>query len=112
MLLGSKGSILLLNAFGKLQIPSHDFNSFHLSNTIQASVLIVSDAARNVIRVQPSFNQMGHSDVIPINPAPKNGVSKKEKLPRPPNAFILYRQHHHPLIKAKNPGFHNNQICM
>ena len=35
----------------------------------------------------------------------------KAKVARPPNAFILYRQHHHPLIKAKYPDIHNNQIC-
>lgn len=33
------------------------------------------------------------------------------KVPRPPNAFILYRQHHHPMVKQNNPGVHNNQIC-
>lgn len=34
------------------------------------------------------------------------------KIKRPPNAFILYRQHHHPMVKAANPELHNNQICM
>jgi len=33
------------------------------------------------------------------------------KVPRPPNAFILYRQHHHPIVKKQNPNIHNNQIC-
>lgn len=37
--------------------------------------------------------------------------AKPEKIPRPPNAFILYRQHHHPLIKAAHPEYHNNDIC-
>lgn len=36
---------------------------------------------------------------------------KLAKVPRPPNAFILYRQEHHPLVKAENPDFHNNDIC-
>jgi hypothetical protein len=36
---------------------------------------------------------------------------KKEKIPRPPNAFILYRQHHHNRVKAKNRGITNNGIC-
>ncbi|KAI9740000.1 MAG: hypothetical protein M1835_003180 [Candelina submexicana] len=34
------------------------------------------------------------------------------KIPKPPNAFILYRQHHHPLVKASNPSLHNNQISI
>lgn len=37
--------------------------------------------------------------------------SKGAKIPRPPNAFILYRQHHHPKIKEAYPDFQNNDIC-
>ncbi|KAI5299211.1 Cytosolic Fe-S cluster assembly factor nar1, partial [Ascosphaera pollenicola] len=37
---------------------------------------------------------------------------KRQKIPRPPNAFILYRQHYHPIIKAKHPDFHNNDISI
>jgi hypothetical protein len=37
--------------------------------------------------------------------------TKDERIPRPPNAFILYRQHYHPLVKRAHPEFHNNQIC-
>lgn len=33
------------------------------------------------------------------------------KVPRPPNAFILYRKDHHHHVKDANPGIHNNQIC-
>jgi HMG (high mobility group) box len=36
---------------------------------------------------------------------------KQAKIPRPPNAFILYRQAYHPLVKAENPEIHNNDIC-
>lgn len=42
----------------------------------------------------------------------KKGSGKKAKIPRPPNAFILYRQHYHPIIKEAHPEFHNNDICM
>lgn len=38
-------------------------------------------------------------------------AAKVAKVPRPPNSFILYRQHHHPIIKAQNPDYHNNRIC-
>ena len=37
--------------------------------------------------------------------------SKKNRIPRPPNAFILYRKHHHPGLKAAKPELHNNEIC-
>ncbi|KAI5290442.1 hypothetical protein KEM54_001531 [Ascosphaera aggregata] len=36
--------------------------------------------------------------------------TKRQRIPRPPNAFILYRQHYHPIVKAQNPSFHNNDI--
>ncbi|KAF2433001.1 hypothetical protein EJ08DRAFT_584522 [Tothia fuscella] len=34
----------------------------------------------------------------------------KAKIPRPPNAFILYRKHQHPVVKANCPGIINNDI--
>ncbi len=37
---------------------------------------------------------------------------KKSKVPRPPNAFILYRQKHHPILKAQQPHLVNNQISV
>jgi hypothetical protein len=33
------------------------------------------------------------------------------KVPRPPNAFILYRQRHHPRVKETYPDLSNNEIC-
>ncbi|RHZ43151.1 HMG-box domain-containing protein [Aspergillus thermomutatus] len=40
------------------------------------------------------------------------GPMKAPKVPRPPNAFILYRQHHHPKIKEEYPDFSNNDISI
>ena len=40
-----------------------------------------------------------------------SGGSKSDKIPRPPNAFILYRQHLHPSVKADHPDYENNKIC-
>lgn len=36
---------------------------------------------------------------------------KSAKVPRPANAFILYRKDHHESVKLAHPGIHNNQIC-
>lgn len=33
------------------------------------------------------------------------------KVPRPPNAFILYRKDKHAQLKASFPDIHNNEIC-
>jgi hypothetical protein len=61
-----------------------------------------------MVRIMPANFHLGHlSETTP----PKQPVAKKDKTPRPPNAFILYRQRHHPLLKAKYPTLHNNQIC-
>ncbi|UKZ47569.1 hypothetical protein TrVGV298_001792 [Trichoderma virens] len=36
--------------------------------------------------------------------------SKPTKIPRPPNAYILYRKDRHNIVKAANPGITNNEI--
>ncbi|KAM0458040.1 hypothetical protein ACHAO4_002761 [Trichoderma viride] len=36
--------------------------------------------------------------------------SKPAKIPRPPNAYILYRKDRHNIVKAANPGITNNEI--
>lgn len=37
--------------------------------------------------------------------------SSSTKVPRPPNSFILYRQHHHHAVTADNPDLKNTEIC-
>jgi hypothetical protein len=34
-----------------------------------------------------------------------------DKIPRPPNAWILYRKHHHSVVLEANVGISNNEIC-
>lgn len=59
----------------------------------------------------------GHAFVpLPRPPRPEfesveKSQAKSSKIPRPPNAFILYRKAHHEAVKVANPGIHNNQIC-
>ncbi|CAG8474666.1 11923_t:CDS:2, partial [Cetraspora pellucida] len=60
------------------------------------------------------------SDDFPSSTSPTNTSSnitfsskqnrKKPYIPRPPNSFILYRQHHHPLILNQHPGINNSEI--
>jgi hypothetical protein len=35
----------------------------------------------------------------------------RNKIPRPPNAWIMYRKHHHAACLEANVGISNNQIC-
>ena len=44
------------------------------------------------------------------NPTAKIAKARMARVPRPPNAFILYRQHHHHRIKSENPDIKNNEI--
>jgi len=35
----------------------------------------------------------------------------RNTVARPPNCFIIFRTHLHPLVVRDNPGVHNNVIC-
>ncbi|MCJ1385714.1 hypothetical protein MMC17_008837 [Xylographa soralifera] len=96
LVIGQQGLEVLANRFRAL---------------IQAPVSILEDTATGVIRMYPTRNPKGRVTVDEA-PEPQAPVDKKNKIPRPPNAFILYRQAHHPVIKALYPEMHNNQISV
>ena len=72
---------------------------------------IFEDPDRGIIQIMPSRHEQGHDELILGARDPKVKTVKTPKVARPPNAFILYRQHHHPLLKSQHPDLHNNQIC-
>ena len=91
------------------------------------STLIIENSA--IINACPSVFDDNISNTIRILPPPTMNGSKerviescegifpestkpKQKIPRPPNAFILYRQHFHPSMKKQFPDLHNNELCM
>ncbi|KAF4984448.1 hypothetical protein FZEAL_411 [Fusarium zealandicum] len=43
-------------------------------------------------------------------PKAKPVPAKQAKIPRPPNAYILYRKERHSMVKDMNPGITNNEI--
>ncbi|KAL2172582.1 hypothetical protein VTG60DRAFT_4701 [Thermothelomyces hinnuleus] len=50
---------------------------------------------------------------IPIwDPKKKHMPPPEIKIPRPPNAYILYRKDKHNEVKAENPNLHNNEISV
>lgn len=79
---------------------------------IEAPVMTVEDEDHGLIHITPSRFLLGHDSIVPGAKKPKAKALKEEKVARPPNAFILYRQHHHPLVKASHPELHNNQISV
>ncbi|KAF7563890.1 hypothetical protein G7046_g228 [Stylonectria norvegica] len=42
--------------------------------------------------------------------APPSPPKKAQKIPRPPNAYILYRKERHTMVKETNPNITNNEI--
>ncbi|KAK4555259.1 hypothetical protein LTR86_007555 [Recurvomyces mirabilis] len=85
----------------------------HLEETCQAEIAVTVDATTNSLFVSP---------LAPMStPAPTKAAKTKkttvakdtgDKVPRPSNAFILYRKDWHSRIVAENPGLHNNQISV
>ncbi len=70
--------------------------------------MVVLDETLDAIRMTPPGPGMEEqASSMSHGPLPM----KDEKVPRPPNPFILYRQHHHPLLKEAHPEMHNNEIC-
>jgi hypothetical protein len=57
----------------------------------------------SAVQTPPSVEYLGGSGT--------SSIAAKSKIPRPPNAFIIYRKEHHAATLAKNPGVHNNTIC-
>jgi len=81
---------------------------------------LTANAIDAIAQLGSSNFSLAGSPFESINNQIKQGLDKQQagddkqkfaKIPRPPNAFILYRQEHHPIIKAANPEFHNNDIC-
>lgn len=54
--------------------------------------------------------QVEDDPAMPVQPV-ADPVVLVHRIPRPPNAYILYRKDNHHLVKAANPGIHNNEIC-
>lgn len=80
------------------------------SKTLQTTAKLLHDSHRGIIRIMAARNLHGHREISEQAHAGLK-IARKEKTPRPPNAFILYRQRHHPLFKEACPHLHNNQIC-
>ncbi|KAF1852140.1 uncharacterized protein K460DRAFT_271563 [Cucurbitaria berberidis CBS 394.84] len=93
------------------ELPSPALTSPRITRKRLASVVEVVDGEDSVendspIDAPPSATSTGSLDfaghVCLCQPEPK--------IPRPRNAFILYRQHHQQAIIARNPGLNNPEI--
>lgn len=85
----------IFHVAGQLPVLFYDFNDPYYSFAVNAQL-----ATANTTSTGPLPLSMKN---IPRPPG--------HKIPRPPNAFILYRKYHHASVVAKNPGIHNNVVC-
>ncbi|KAF1983753.1 hypothetical protein K402DRAFT_155101 [Aulographum hederae CBS 113979] len=71
-----------------------------------------SAALNSAVNVSQDAGCIRFSTIIAAYSSTDNMVApkSKSKVPRPPNAFIIYRKDWHPIVKAAHPGMHNNGI--
>lgn len=71
-------------------------------------MLLQIDGSREPIWVVPDESRVQIATIAPLPAVPP----KRSKIPRPPNAYILYRKERHSMVRDANPGISNNEICM
>ena len=122
-MIGARASVLhdpSMDAIRILPPPRVEFSPQQLELT-ERTTTIIADSSESGAAMQGDSESSASSpeDSVSLSPVRKPAAvarskiakDRSSKVPRPPNAFIIYRQHHHPMIKALNPGVHNNQIC-
>jgi len=70
-----------------------------------ASPVLTEDAA------SPEVGLDFENEVANFTASSPASKKVKQKVARPPNAFIIYRKDWHLTAVAANPGLHNNDIC-
>jgi hypothetical protein len=76
----------------------------------------IYDSTSHSPDIAPSFqtvkspNGVELDAILPISNVPSS-ASKSEKVPKPRNMWIIYRQHKHNAVLARNPGMHTSEIC-
>nr|ASU89329.1 mating-type protein MAT1-2-1 [Thielaviopsis paradoxa] len=82
-------------------------------NETNSSVISI-DGCDTPVLVQSSSQSTDTNHANPtssnIQPAVGRPASSKPKIPRPPNAYILYRKERHQDLKKSRPGIDNNEI--
>ena len=77
-------------------------------DTTQTEIVLCANASANSITMIP-IGPLGPA--VSAGPALSPSKTATSKVPRPPNAFIIYRKEWHSRIVKENPALHNNKIC-
>jgi hypothetical protein len=88
-------------------LTTSSFGNDHSSSAV-TDVYSDTETSNSSPTSKPAIHESRKTEAVKKAKIAKERISK---VPRPPNAFILYRQHHHPSVKAENPSMHNNDIC-
>ena len=78
--------------------------------TFSADIQMDVNAIANTITAMP-IGPLGSTESKGKNCNRRSAKNATSKVPRPPNAFIIYRKEWHSRIVEENPGLHNNQVC-
>jgi len=83
------------------------------SNWLGGPVTLVYETGAEFYKVVPISKGNGNffEKLPPANVKQAEAKSSQAKIPRPPNAWILYRQHHHASVRDANPGMMNVDLC-
>lgn len=90
---------------------------YHMEQYIHSTAMFIPDAASPNTTLLGPFS-LFESHIVEVDgvklwdPTGIYAPPPKEKIPRPPNAFILYRRDKHVQLKAKYPDMHNNEISV
>ncbi|CAB4376036.1 unnamed protein product [Rhizophagus irregularis] len=87
-----------ITGFDDMNIDDHNSDEYSGANSPTNSSI---GAGPQISSTSPTGNNLNF---------PTKQTRKKPYIPRPPNSFILYRQHHHPLILNQHPGINNSEI--
>ncbi|KAK5114241.1 hypothetical protein LTR85_010306 [Meristemomyces frigidus] len=87
----------------------------HLEDATNARFTFTVNASANSVTLMPTGPMPPKPSLTAQSLASPAGSASKtagSKVPRPPNAFIIYRKDWHSRIVAQNPGLHNNAISV
>ena len=70
-----------------------------------------TEHAVGIVRDAVKQAQNGNFSALSVPASLSSPSGGGEKIKRPRNAFIIYRNEKHSAVVSENPGVHNNDIC-
>ncbi|KAK5732033.1 hypothetical protein LTR17_010869 [Elasticomyces elasticus] len=110
---GSVQPVVSLTQISSLGVEGVSILKKHLENSTNSVFSVTVDADANSVSLMPTGPMPPKQKLTKKTLATAGQVKgASDKVPRPPNAFIIYRKDWHSTIVAQNPGVHNNAISV